>query len=144
MIVSLYKGLIQLLYTDNSEHVEEVAESNGHNLQASGYDVALKIVTYYEGLPQNEQENLLWRQLLKYGLAIGASLQTISPEYSRKELLARLRLSRKELREIVFLLRVLRDTSHLTAVDAEGLFSACENLSNALIQTAKKIKQFSI
>ena len=108
-------------------------------LEKKSYDFALRIVQTVQPL-QKQKEFVLSRQLLRSGTAIGALIAESQFAQSRADFASKLQIALKEASETRYWIRLLRDSSYLTAEEADALISENEELISILVKSIKTSK----
>lgn len=105
------------------------------------YAFALKIVKLYRHLSREKQEYVLSKQILRSGTSIGANVEEALGGLSCKDVIFKLQISYKEVRETHYWLRLLRDSEYLEEKIANPLIEDCIELRkiiNSILKTAKE------
>ena len=109
-------------------------------IQNKSYKFALRIIKLFQHLSQEKQEFVLSKQILKSGTSIGANIEEALGAQSRKDFIAKLHISYKEIRETDYWLKLLRDSNILEEKIANSLLEDCiasRRITNRIIQTTK-------
>ncbi len=114
------------------------------NVKIKSYDFALKVVNMYQGLSKEQQDFFLSKQLLIRGTSIGAKLEGVMEKDSKKDVFIKLNLSRKEIKETNYLLRLLKDIGYLPEERYTTLRNDCDEIFTTLEYMIGKLKRFTI
>ena len=98
---------------------------------------AVRIVHLYQYLCGERNEFVLSKQVLRSGTSIGANLTEAIYGSSRKDFVAKLRISLRECAETLYWLELLYTCNYLPAVLYRSLFQDCEELRRILIASIK-------
>lgn len=101
-------------------------------IQDKSYAFAIRIVRLYQHLTERKREFVLSRQLLRCGTAIGANIEEALGGQSRADFIAKASIAYKEAREVLYWLRLLRDTGYLTPKEYDSLFPNADELCRIL------------
>jgi four helix bundle protein len=110
-------------------------------LQEKSYRFALRIVKLSEYLTKEKHEFVLSKKLLDSGTNMGLLIEEGKQGENRPDFIQKYSVANKEAFKSHFLLRLLRDSSFLTANQTESLLSDCGELQALLItslRTARK------
>ena len=110
-------------------------------LKDKSYAFALKIISTYNALQEEQREFVLSRQLLRSGTSIGANAEEAVGAQSKRDFLSKISIAYKEARESNYWLRLLRDSKLLNVVQANLLIADSDDLirmMGAIISTTKK------
>ena len=89
---------------------------------------------------QQQKEFVLSRQLLRSGTAIGALIAESQFAQSKADFASKLQIALKEASETRYWIRLLRDSSYLTAEEADALISENEELISILVKSIRTSK----
>jgi four helix bundle protein len=109
-------------------------------LKEKSYAFALRIVKLSRFLAADQKEFVLSRQVLRSGTSIGANIEEAFQGQSSSDFIHKLSIANKEAFETNYWLRLLRDSSMLTKVQADSLLSECEELQKMLTAAIKTSK----
>jgi four helix bundle protein len=105
------------------------------------YAFALRIIKLCRHLQHEKQEFILSKQIMRSGTSIGANIEEAEGGYSRREFIAKLQISYKEIRETHYWLRLLRDSGILEDKLAKSFLTDCEELKRIIVSILKSIKE---
>lgn len=105
------------------------------------YSFAIRIVKLYQYLCDEKREFNLSVQILRCGTSVGSNVEEAVGGLSKKDFLAKLGISYREIRETRFWLRLLRDTDYLTPQLAESLISDAEEIIKIITAIQKSTKR---
>ena len=78
------------------------------------FDYALKIIELYKLLVSEKKEYVLSKQLLRSGTSVGANVREAVVSQSKKEFIAKLNISLKEIHEAQYWLLLLSKSKYIT------------------------------
>ena len=109
-------------------------------VQVKSYAFAIRIVKAYQFLSLEKKEFVLSKQLLRCGTSIGANIEEAIGGQTDKDFFAKLTISYKEARETHFWIRLLKDTSYLSLVEANSLLNDVEELLRIIGSIQKTLR----
>jgi four helix bundle protein len=105
------------------------------------YSFALVMIRAFRAVPPRDQaERVIWQQLLKSGTSAGANSAEGGGSQSRADWLTKRFIALKEMRETLFWLHLLRDTSSKTAADLPWLLDEANQLVSILTATVRSAR----
>ena len=90
--------------------------------------------------PHEKKEFILSFQLLRSGKSISASSEEVIEGLTDQDFLARLDIAYKQLKEIIYCLRLLNVTEYLSNKEFKCLFNDAEEICKNIIKTQTTIK----
>src|SRR5688500_10289448 len=111
------------------------------NLQEKAYKFALRIVRLSEHLHNEKKEFVLSRKVLDSATNMGLLIEEGKQGENRPDFIQKYSVANKEAFKSNFLLRLLRDSEKLTAVQAESLLTDCAELQKMLITSLKTARK---
>jgi four helix bundle protein len=94
------------------------------------FEFALKIVELYKFLVTEKKEYVLSKQLVRSGTSVGANIREAVVSQSKKEFMAKLNISLKEIHETQYWLLLLMKSDYIT--DQQALQNETEELIKIL------------
>ena len=76
--------------------------------------------------------------MFRSGTSIGANITEAQCAISKKDFIAKLYISLKELNETLYWLRLLQRTQYITNKQYESVYKDCEELNRMLVSITKK------
>jgi|SRR5687768_844342 len=105
------------------------------------YSFALVLIRAFRAVPPRDQaERVIWQQLLKSGTSAGANSAEGPGSQSRADWITKRFIALKEMRETLFWLRLLRDSSDKTAADLPWLLDEANQLIAILTATVRSAR----
>jgi four helix bundle protein len=101
------------------------------------FDFAVRIVKLYKYLCAEKKEYVLSKQMLRSGTSIGANIHEALYGQSRRDYLAKMKISLKEASETQYWLRLLTATEILTEKEANSITKDCVELIRMLTSIVK-------
>ncbi|PIV09797.1 four helix bundle protein [Candidatus Roizmanbacteria bacterium CG03_land_8_20_14_0_80_36_21] len=96
------------------------------------------VINFCKKLPNNTINFKLVDQLIRSAGSIGANYREANDSLSKKDFIHRLRITRKETKETIFWLELIKEANKDVIVD--NLIDECIQLRNILSAIIKKIK----
>lgn len=115
-------------------------EAKENIIVQKSYGFALEIIKLYKELIE-KKEFVLSKQLLRSGTSIGANVHEAVSSESKKDFIHKLGIALKETREILYWLRLLKDSSYIDQQLFDPLHSTCLSIIkilNSIILTTKE------
>jgi four helix bundle protein len=109
----------------------------GDILQEKSYKFALRIVKLSQYLNDERREFVLSKKILDSGTNIGLLIEEGKQGENRADFIQKYSVANKEAFKTNFLLRLLRDSEHITLSQSESLIADCEELQKLLITSLK-------
>ena len=109
-------------------------------LRLKSSEFATRITKLYKYLTLNHKEFVISKQILRSGTSIGANIAEAGFACSKKDFVAKLRISIKECSETLYWLKLLKDSGFLTNKQFESINEDCREIGrilNSSIKTAK-------
>ena len=103
-------------------------QERGKELEERTERFAFEVLRFVRSLPKTAPEQVLGRQLLKAGTAVGANYRAARRSRSRKEFLARLAVVVEESDESVYWLGLLAQDPACAKLDIAGLLQEAREL----------------
>ena len=91
-------------------------------------DFAVRIVNLYKYLCEEKNEYILSKQLLRSGTSVGANIAESQNAQSNNDFISKLSISRKELSETMYWLKVLNRTDYIDKNEFESIYSDANEL----------------
>lgn len=101
------------------------------------YKFSIRIIKLYKYLSGEHKEYTLSKQILRSGTSIGANVEEVIGEISKKDFKAKITISYKEARETKYWLRLLHDTNYIEDKLFISLINNCEELLKLLYSITK-------
>ena len=106
-------------------------------LQQKAYDFALRIVRLSEYLQNEKREFILSKKVLDSGTNVGLLIEEGKQGENRPDFIQKYSVANKEAFKTNFLLRLLRDSTKISASHAGSILADCEELQKMLIASLK-------
>ena len=90
-------------------------------VQEKSFDFAVRIVRLFQHLKKNKREFVISKQIIRSGTSIGANIEEAIGGSSKRDFLAKLKISYKEARETKYWLRLLHETDYLETNEFESI-----------------------
>ena len=102
---------------------------------------ALRIITLYHYLCDNQKEYILSKQLLRSGTSIGANIREAVYGQSKADFYAKMCIALKEASETSYWLELLHESGYLDDKSFDSIYSDCIELLKLLTAITKKCKE---
>ena len=101
---------------------------------------AVRIVNLYKYLSNEKNEKVMSRQLLRSGTSVGANAKEAVSGQSRKDFIAKMGISLKEIMETEYWLELLYRTEYMTKAEYESMEEDCREIIKILTAIIKSTK----
>ncbi|MDE6272758.1 MAG: four helix bundle protein [Muribaculaceae bacterium] len=112
-------------------------------LEDKSFELAVRIVKLTQHLNSQKNEYVLAKQVLRSGTSIGANIAEAKGAQSQADFIAKLHISLKEAKEIIYWIKLLHATGYLTQAEYDSLLSDLQRLLRILVSSIKKVKSQS-
>lgn len=110
-------------------------------LKTKSFDFAVRIVRLYKYVYEKKHENVMSKQLLRSGTAIGALVREAQNAESKQDFIHKLGIAQKECDETLYWLELLRKTEYITKTEFESIYADAlvllKMIRSAIITTKK-------
>ena len=110
------------------------------DIRPRSFQFALRIIKLVRALPKDMATLTMARQLARSGTSVGANIEEAQGSHSRKEFAQKMNIARKEARECLYWLRLLRDSNTLPKARLEPLVSESDEIVRILVAIVKKTR----
>ena len=111
------------------------------DLRARTKDFALGIIRMFSALPKTTEAQLLGKQLLRSGTAIGANYREAYRGRSKAEFIAKCGDSLREIEETAYWLELLVEAGIVSAKKLQPLRQECDELTAIFVTILKRSRQ---
>ncbi len=108
------------------------------------YKFSVDIVSLVRKFPKTTDAYIISKQLLRCGTSVGANVEEAVGGFSRSDFIYKMNLALKECRESHYWIRLIRDTSILSAKDTEEILNLCDELRKILTSIVKTLQENKI
>ena len=119
----------------NGERVYDIKERT--------FRFAVEIVHFVSGLPRDTAGYALGRQLIRSGTSIGANVEEAAGARTKKEFINSMNVAKREARETLFWLRVLKEAALVSGQKVNAVLSECNELVSILTTIVKRAEGHS-
>ena len=102
---------------------------------------AIRIIRLYQYLLSDKKEYILSKQLLRSGTSIGANVKEAIQGQSKKDFIAKMQISLKEVSETEYWLDLLHETDYLDKNQFISINNDCIELIKLLTSIIKQSKE---
>lgn len=113
------------------------APSDRPDIRGRSYEFGCRVVRLVRALPRDVASLPVARQLVRSGTSIGANVEEAQGAHSRRDFAHGMNISRKEARETLYWLRMLRDTETVPADRLESIIQESEEIVRILVAIVK-------
>lgn len=110
-------------------------------LKTKSFDFAVRIVRLYKYVYEKKHEDVMSKQLLRSGTAIGALVREAQNAESKQDFIHKLGIAQKECDETLYWLELLRKTEYITKTEFESIYADAlvllKMIRSAIITTKK-------
>jgi len=117
--------------------------SNRGILREKSYRFALRPVSLYKFLANEQREYVLSKQVLRSETSIGANIAEARQGQSKADFIHKLSISLKETYETEYWIDLLRDSEYINPKQASSLLEDCYELQRLLTASIKTAKNNS-
>lgn len=115
--------------------------NGGRDIEARTFRFAVAIVKMVKGMQSSIASNVLARQIMRAGTSVGANVEEAQGSSSKKEFIRRMNIARGEAREVLYWLRLLKETDFIADGVAAELSSEADQLVRILTAIVKNSRQ---
>lgn len=116
-------------------------EYKQRDIQERAFSFACRIVRFYQFLAvQKGAGQILSRQVLRSGTAVGANLEEAVGAQSKADFVSKCNIALKEARETLYWLRMLKETKIVPGKKLDGLLAESNELIAILTTIVKKAR----
>lgn len=112
-------------------------------LKKKGYAFAIRIVNMYKHITESQKENVLSKQVLRSGTAIGALIHEAERAESDADFVHKLNIALKEANETSYWLNLLHDTHYINDSMLKSMAKDCDELLKMLTSSINSVKSKS-
>ena len=106
-------------------------------LKRKSMSFAIRIVSLYRYLSEEQREYVMAKQVLRSGTCIGANIAEAIYGSSRKDFVAKLQIARKEAAETMYWLELLNSCNYISNEIYDSMRNDCKDLISILTATIK-------
>jgi four helix bundle protein len=112
-------------------------------VKEKSYSFALRIVKLYQYLRDKKKENVLSKQILRSGTAIGALISEGKFAQSKADFVNKMNIALKEANETSYWLALLKDSGYISVNSYNSIDAECDELIKLLVSIVKTSKNNS-
>jgi len=102
---------------------------------------AVQIVKLVNALPKSVAGSVTARQLMRSGTSVGANVEEAQGSHSKKEFARRMGIARTEAREVLYWLRLVRESEMISSERLTELINEADQLVRILITIVKRSRE---
>jgi four helix bundle protein len=112
-------------------------------VKEKSYLFALRIIKLYQYLQDKKKENILSKQILRSGTAIGALISEGKFAQSKADFVNKMHVALKEANETSYWLALLKDSEYISVNSYNSIDAECDELIKLLASIVKTSKNNS-
>lgn len=129
-LINLSREIIQLSNTTNQPINEIMKNEKIYDIHERIYQWVIRVIKFTQKLSRTSQNSILVEQITKSVTSVGANDQEADASNSKRDFIAKYVIARKECKETVYWLRVIKDTNlDSFKEEAEELISEGKEIS---------------
>ncbi len=102
---------------------------------------AVRIVKLVTALPKSVAGGVMARQLMRSGTSVGANVEEAQGSHSKKEFARRMGIARSEAREVLYWLRLVKETEMIPPERLAELIKEADELVRILITIVRRSRE---
>ncbi|MBU5316444.1 four helix bundle protein [Clostridium bornimense] len=114
---------------------------NENILENKSFDFALDIMKLYKRLTSTNNENVIFKQLIRSSTSIGANIKEALRGESRKDFTHKLSISLKEANETEYWLELLIASEYIEYREGKELLAKCKELCKILYSIVRTLNK---
>jgi len=113
------------------------------DIERRTFEFAVRAVRLVNALPATTAGTVMARQIMRSGTSVGANVEEAQGSHSRKEFSRRMNIARSEAREVLYWLRLARETKLLPASRLTAIINEADELVRILTAIVKRARSAS-
>jgi len=113
------------------------------DIEARTFRFAVAILNMVRAMPSSIAGNVIARQLMRAGTSVGANVEEAQGAHSKRDFVRRMNIARAEAREVLYWLRLLKETDFVAAEVATELSAEADQLVRILTAIVKSSREAS-
>lgn len=102
------------------------------DIEKRTFAFALRLVRIAKTLQEDRTDRILGTQVLRSGTSIGANVEEAQGAQNKADFIAKMCIARKEARETIYWLRLIRESRLLAADKMDGLITEAEEIAKVV------------
>ena len=124
--------------SDELKKAQDVSSSVHISIIDRSFNFAIRIVRLCQYLEKQERvSRTLANQLLRSGTSIGANIEEAQAGYSKADFTAKMSIARKEARETLYWLRILKESELVSEVQSAEIIQEADEVVRILTSIVK-------
>jgi four helix bundle protein len=111
------------------------------DIEARTFRFSVAILKMVKAMPNSIASNVIARQIMRAGTSVGANVEEAQGAPSKKDFTRRMNIARAEAREVLYWLRLLKETDFVAAGIAAELSIEADQLVRILTAIVKNSRQ---
>lgn len=113
----------------------------GRDIERRTFQFAVRIVKMVQTIPRSVAGAVVARQLMRSGTSVGANVEEAQGSQSKKDFTRRMNIARSEAREVLYWLRLVKETELLPSERLGELIREADELVRILTTIVKRSKE---
>jgi four helix bundle protein len=119
---------------------EKKENTKVYDLEERTFNYAKDVCIFCKKIEKNVSNNEYHKQLIRSSASVGANYIEANEALSKKDFLVRVKISRKEAKESIFWLRLIKETNESTNTQIDNLINESLQLKKILSSIIEKSK----
>lgn len=115
-------------------------QSPVRDIERRTFEFAVRAVRLVNALPATTAGTTMARQIMRSGTSVGANVEEAQGSHSRKEFARKMNIARSEAREVLYWLRLARETKLLPASRLTAIVKEADELVRILTAIVKRAR----
>ncbi len=111
------------------------------DIEQRTFAFAARVVKVVNAMPRSVAGGVIARQIMRAGTSVGANVEEAQGSQSRKDVARRMNIARAEAREVLYWLRLVKETELLPAQRLEELINEADELVRILTAIVKRARK---
>lgn len=108
------------------------------DIEERTFSFAARIVKLVNAMPRSVAGGVIARQIMRAGTSVGANVEEAQGSQSKRDFTRRMNIARAEAREVLYWLRLVRETELLPKARLEELTNEADQLVRILTTIVKR------
>ncbi len=115
--------------------------SGSRDIEERTFQFAVRIVKLVNAIPRSVPGAVVARQLMRAGTSVGANVEEAQGSQSKKDFTRRMNIARSEAREVLYWLRLIKETELLPGERLRELIAEADELVRILTTIVKRSQE---
>ena len=113
----------------------------GRDIEERTFQFAVRVTKLVGALPRSVAGGVVARQMMRSGTSVGANVEEAQGSGSKKEFARRMNIARSEAREVLYCLRLVKETELISASRLGELIDEADALVRILTTIVKRSRE---